>query len=474
MFNLNVFKRTQQNSNSIRLDWQRDPVLVNAVKQIEAMQIEAEDKTRLGRFVVDKRFKLSGWLAQNWQCGIVAVNVQTHKVAFGIDPQTAFVKKMMNAGSEVSHAIGATAEVKMIDGGKLAVVVNTGLAVTVPTFAQLVNSGTLKPGQFLFGYVNGKPKFGSWQDVLNVAIGGLSQMGKTTTTRFLIAQAAINGARFVVIDPHKNAAGEAGQKALSNGLNLPLLAPIAATPDEWLQAINYVAEIGRMRAAGNADSSPVRLVIDEANSIFEDESVGDEFSKILKKVCREYSKFNVNVICVAHDWRAIGTGGDTGVRDMFQSRYAHRLQKTSAQVLMPYHWREVVNQRPGQIHMGFLSGDVDRAVVPMTTNSDVNSVGQYLKRFGTDSNFSTLQWSDFVRQQTIDDGKPAPAKVKVAAGALPDGVSRADVLRMLSNGFSPSKTVAELWGVSSGRAYQEAYAVVNGIVSELATSALSR
>jgi hypothetical protein len=103
----------------------------------------------------------------------------------------------------------------------------------VPSFAQVWAQGLLQPGQFLFGFADdGQPLYGDWKKIYSVALSGKPGSGKTTTERFLAVQAALLGARFVVLDPH----ADAGDDSLASTL-APLHAAMLCDPASEAQAI---------------------------------------------------------------------------------------------------------------------------------------------------------------------------------------------------------------------------------------------
>lgn len=379
----------------------QDTITEIIIKKISVMEMRQDDKTKLADFAIARYKNLVAHAWQNWQCGVVAVNVSENTIRFAINPATSLVKKVLGESKSVSHGIGATAEVIQMSNGHIAVAVDVPFSASVPSFAQLLQGGRLKRGGFLFGYAGGKPVTGQWQDVLNIIVTGLSQSGKTTTTRFLLAQAMINGAQFVIVDPH----GRAGEKALTHSVSaLPLIAPVAIDRNEWMRAIEYVNAIGAKRIAGDPDRTPVVLVIDEANSLFDDDEICKSLVLLLKEIVRAYSKVGVNCICIAHDWRASSTGGSAALRDLFQAKYVHRISKAGARLLLDKdHSTAIEKQKPGQAHIGFADGEVSRVIIPQTTSEDMKvfSSGIEAGGAGRKRHNKTLAWVDFVASRPV-------------------------------------------------------------------------
>lgn len=451
------------------------------VEQVQKMELQPKDKTRLADFALSRANYLAQFAWQSWNCSVVAVRVYAHEIRYGVNVPNGLVKKVLGMSAQASHAMKATASVEQMEDGKIVVVVQVPFASAVPTFADLTKLGKIVRGKFLFGYKNGQPVYRNWQDVLNIIVAGISQSGKTTTTCFLLAQQALNGTQFVVVDPH----ARAGEKALAHAIhNFPLIAPVAVDREQWIKAIRYVNAIGQKRINGHADRSPVLLVVDEANTLFDDPEICEELNLLLKEIVRAYSKVGVNAMCIAHDWRAASTGGSTVLRDIFQARYVHRVTRQSARTLVSNDYAEAIErQSPGQAHLAWANGDVDQIIVPLTTNEDMTMIGKWLEgngRGGKREN-KTLAWSDFCRDLSDSQKVPsAPSKslpspfqsasspFQNEAGAsiaLPAGVSEHDILTMfVSQRMSTSKIVSDVFKLTSGRNYQIACEAINDIL----------
>ena len=88
----------------------------------------------------------------------------------------------------------------------------TAAATTAPnTFWQLYQAGQLPSKGFLLGYSlddDGEAITADWQGLYSSLIGGKSGMGKTTLIRSILAQSALQGGKFIVVDPHHGAGPE--------------------------------------------------------------------------------------------------------------------------------------------------------------------------------------------------------------------------------------------------------------------------
>lgn len=456
------------NYNSVQT---QDKLNKSIVDQIVKMELMPGDKTRLADFAISRIPRLTGFAWQNWQCSIVAARVGVNRILYGVNIPNELTRKAMQMDTQVSNALGATATVEQMPDGKLAVLVQVPFQANVPNFQQLLNERKFKQNQYMFGYVNGQPKFGEWQDVLNILIAGVSQSGKTTTARFMIAQHLMKGSQFVVVDPQ----ARAGQKALAASMKgLPLIAPIAIDKEQWLQAIAYVDAIGKARSNGNPDRTPVILIVDEANDLFDDKEVNTALIEMLKKIIRAYSKVGVNALVIGHDFRADSIGGSASLREMFQSRFVHQMTKQSAQtVIDDKDYKEAISkQKPGRAHLRFADGTIERVTIPETTSADLFGIAQLMSDKVSRVN-PTLSWVDFTKQLQDGSGnQPGPVLyekfkevARPQAGNLPEGISEKDVLDLIAQGMTPNQIALDVFKISKGYSSQKTAARIENIIA---------
>ena len=138
--------------------------------------------------------------------------------------------------------------------------------IGVPTFAQLLDQGRIGRGQPLLLGVDeaGDEVSGSWLDLYSTIVSGLPGSGKTTSQRFLACQTALQGARFVIVDPHAGAADDSLAATLAPLSSAFLCAP-ASDDKAILSAAQLVADIGKRRISGKDTSTyPVILWLERA------------------------------------------------------------------------------------------------------------------------------------------------------------------------------------------------------------------
>jgi len=262
---------------------------------------------------------------------------------------------------------------------------------TTPTFSDLVRAGEIHSGRgLILGYEDGQPIRGTWKDLYSTALAGMSGTGKTTTQRWLAAQTAIKGARFVIIDPHRDAepdeeTGEYAQlsKALEP-LRYTYLCEPAATDREVLDAVRFVADIGQRRINGEERNAyPVIAWLDEVTSLLGRSTISDELAGLLEKIAQEYRKVGVFASLSGQIWTSSRAGG-TELRDSLASVICHRMKPHQARLLLS---KEDAAQTgrlaPGQAVLWRTTGESHIIMIPNTTPADLMTLEAPRKHYGS-------------------------------------------------------------------------------------------
>jgi hypothetical protein len=201
----------------------------------------------------------------------------------------------------------------------------------IPTFRDMLTAGTIASGKpLVFGYrSDGSPKTGTWQDIFSGAIGGQSGYGKTATLRSLIAQSALQGVAFWIIDyhyPHP----ESLLATLGELKDAPLItsAEMAIDVPDILRAV--LATIER-RKLGQESCEVIKvLCIDEVLEIVKHCPLAGE---VIERIGTEGRKMRVYGLFSAQSWKADRVGGSTA-RDNLTSKFAHRMERKQADMLL--------------------------------------------------------------------------------------------------------------------------------------------
>lgn len=346
----------------------------------------------------------------------------------------------------------------------------------VPTFAELLDQGRIGRGMPLLLGVDeqGQEVSGSWLDLYSTIVSGLPGSGKTTSQRFLACQTALQGARFVVVDPHAGAADDSLAATLQP-LSRAFLCEPASDDKAILSAVQLVADIGERRVKGKDTSTyPVILWLDETTKLLSRSTVAGPLAKLIEGIAQEYRKKSVFACASGQIWSASRTGDDSALRDSFASVLCHRMKRSQARLLIPTEEAQTVERLgTGQAVLWRTSGETSVISVPNTTAQDVQRVAGLLTDSG--STLATLLatpvanvkpvWSHFVAT-SVAIAKPDSSQMVAndewlyTASQSEKGTSpeAARAAALFLDGASLAEVVRELRSVGSneGGRYQKA------------------
>ena len=120
-----------------------NPFRIRVIEQVQKMELQPSDKTRLADFAISRANYLAQFAWQTWNCSVVAVRVYAHEIRYGINIPNTLIKKALGLSTQVSHAVKATATVQQMPNGKLVVTVQVPFASAVPTFSELTTQNRL-------------------------------------------------------------------------------------------------------------------------------------------------------------------------------------------------------------------------------------------------------------------------------------------------------------------------------------------
>lgn len=254
--------------------------------------------------------------------------------------------------------------------------------MAVPSFAELLDRGEIGQGnRLLLGYSEGQALAGSWLDLYSAAIGGISGSGKTTTTRFLAAQSALMGAKFVVIDPHANVAEESLAATLE-----PLRPAFAFDPavenNEILAAL-WAARQELEKRLRQGKGQPFIVAVDEFSSLMRRDELAAPLVNLLADIAQQGRKVGIFAMCIGQIWTASATGGSSDLRDSFASSYVHRMKRNQARLLVPTDEARLVERlEAGNALLSKTNGDLVQVAIPHTTAADIRRVAGLLPVIG--------------------------------------------------------------------------------------------
>jgi hypothetical protein len=211
-----------------------------------------------------------------------------------------------------------------------------------------------------------------------IGVGGQPRVGKSTTTLLIITQALLMGWRVYLGDPHLHK-----EDGLLNRCR-PLsgaLAHQAVTPAEIAALIRLVDGVGRRRVQGEADRTPVLLVLDELTNLIWRQLLPADVLAVLPSMAIEYPGVGVHGLIIGHDWSKSSLGGDLGaaLRRAITHRLVHRMDEGNTEFLLPKPpaalTRQIANLDKGHcIYHGPLGGML--SYVPKIGDDDVHFAAQ--------------------------------------------------------------------------------------------------
>lgn len=247
-------------------------------------------------------------------------------------------------------------------------------------FWQLWQDGSMPNDKFLMGYdmETGKPIHAGWKALYSALIGGQSGSGKSTLIRNILAQSALQGGRFVVIDPHYGA----GEESLGASL-LPLrgrmVCDVASNDRQMIEALRFVADVGKRRLAGqDSDKSPLILVVDETTGLLSRGAVADDLQNVLGQISQETRKVGVFALCIGQQFHS--SFFDTTVRNSFVSQLSCRARRDVARTQSgnTEFGRVAETLTTGQCVWMTPAGEMWRVAVPNTTQQHIEMVATHL------------------------------------------------------------------------------------------------
>lgn len=331
--------------------------------------------------------------------------------------------------------------------------------VAVPTFADLLAGGQVGAGRpLLLGYSVEGALTGELKDWRSGAVAGLPGAGKTTTQRFIAGQAALHGARLVILDPHAGKGGDSLAGTLAP-LAPAFLCEPADSPRAMIQALHLVQEIMQGRLQGAPVEYPLFIFVDEFTALMGRSDLAGPMGTIIEAIAQEGRASLVQAVISGQIWTADRAGG-TALRDSLASTYVHRMKRKQAQVLLPTDdARRSETLATGAAILWRADGTIADVTVPYTTGADMVAVGRLLAGGGIDRATEGLQparaavpvatvpidanWWEAVANP-VAETKPATGTPGAAPPRSPISPDAARAARLFMAGSSPAEIVAAL------------------------------
>lgn len=358
----------------------------------------------------------------------------------------------------------------------------TAAAAAPSTFWQLYQAGQLPGKGFLMGYSldeDGQEVTADWKELYSSLVGGKSGAGKSTLIRSILAQSALQGGRFVVVDPHY-ASGDESLGASLAPLRGLMLCDVASEEKQIVDALRYIGQIGQRRLAGqDKERWPLILVVDETTALFQRSNVAGVLCDVLGQISQETRKVGVYAMCIGQNFD--GRVMDTTVRNSFVSMISMRARRDVARVQSgsTEFGRMAETLTIGQCVWMAPSGEMHRLSVPNCTAGDLELVARSFDGQNTyiadnaqlqrESITSKALPSHF--QATSNDAENDVLEVGGSASGSGsevhrevDSVRAQRVITAFLDGDSYTKIAKDIYGVTGGRRYNDARDEIDSIL----------
>ena len=352
-------------------------------------------------------------------------------------------------------------------------------ALVAQNFFELYQSDQLPKDKFLIGFdlEDEQPVIAGWNHLYSALIGGQSGSGKSTLIRNVLAQSALQGGRFAILDPHF-ASGDESLGASLMPLRKQMLFDVASNDNEMVQAIKYIADVGKRRLSGkDADRTPLVLIVDETTALLNRGNIAPELIGLLEMIAQETRKVGVYAMCIGQQFSAETM--KTTARNSFVSMLSCRARRDVARIQSGnIQFAKLAEQLTvGQAVWMAPTGEVRRIAVPNTTQRHLEAIGQVISGEYTDITqrsastpveplqrsllkpLPAASWADDFEDEGSEEGSGDRSG---NAQSLTIRDQRA--LQMFREGCSPTDIVKTLWEVAGGTSYQKAAKEFNDLL----------
>ena len=352
-------------------------------------------------------------------------------------------------------------------------------------FYQLYSAGQLPNNGFLMGYslTDGEAITADWGKLYSALIGGQSGSGKSTLIRSILAQSALQGGRFIVLDPHYGAGDESLGASLQPLRHL-MLTDVASNDKQMLDTLALVRDIGQRRLTGrDKDKSPVVLVVDELTAVLQRSAAANTLADALGEISQETRKVGVYGLCIGQNFD--GRIMDTTIRNSFVSYVSCRARRDVARVMTGDNefGKAAAHLHVGQAIWMTPQGDTHTIAIPNCTAGDLELVAQH-----TQNGAKVYAAENVVPQVRNHGSKVVPNRFPIAEleppyrllgttlepqlEPLPEPpIDRARLARietMRADGVSISEIIRTVFKIQNkGRAWQQARAELQQAIDYL-------
>lgn len=334
-------------------------------------------------------------------------------------------------------------------------------AFTPKSFLELFQSGQLPKDKFFMGYSleDGQEVMATWKQLYSALIGGQSGAGKSTLIRNILAQSALQGGRFVVLDPHFNSGEESLGQSLSPLRSL-MLCDVASNEKSMADTLRFVADVGQRRLHGeDSDRTPLILVVDETTALLSRNAIKTQLLEVLGMIAQETRKVGVYAMAIGQNFKSEIM--DTSARNSFVSMLSCRARKDVARVQSGNsEFADIAESLTiGQCVWMQPSGDVTKIAVPNCTEQMIDVVAKAVEKPAKTQPAALLEVEPLTNPLTEPLTDPLTT-VNEGKREWVVGLSakQQHAIQMYLDGASKSQIIAELWSAKGGPPFQAASA----------------
>lgn len=340
--------------------------------------------------------------------------------------------------------------------------------LVVPTVAELLKENMLGTESLLLGYdMEGKPYWGSWNDIRTLAVAGKGRSGKTVTMFFLILQAILNDCIVWVADPH------AGKKSSITSLLQPL--------SQWVRFARTDNEIADMTASfidvmeyrleelakgQSPDMHPMLLVTDEFTRMIES---NEQVYDAVVNCAQQYAGVNGYAMIAGHEW----TGKEiVKLRRALHAVFIHRLDEGYAKYLIN---NSKYARLAEKLHTGFsylrdTEGDIHELKTPLGVVSDAETVARMLAQLaGVDEQKQIVSPDETPRFDQAETERFTDILSLEAPKETKRFDKKEEIKRLRGLGFNQSNIIQAIWHCKPGESqvYRDALAEYKSILESI-------
>lgn len=332
----------------------------------------------------------------------------------------------------------------------------------VKSFSDLLQDGTINYAQsqnkIVLGYSQEGIRMGTWLDLYSCGIGGVSGSGKTTTVRFLLFQAILQGSQLVMVDPHINSVEESLAAQFRN-LPVHLLEPCNHYPTQVMQRINFLDKELQRREDKNIKTPHIIFVIDEFNKVMArgDEETADHLRALLDAIEQEGRKFGIFAMIIGQRWSAQDIGS-ASIRSALAATLVHRFTDVDQAKKLIGDARSA-NKVLGLANGHYLLRTTDGKLTEMVTPNTVEGDGEIVRKMLETSSETRPETSQFFVESSIETEPLKPVGNQPETELKLDPETRSDsallalgqrIVSMFAQGMNKKEIMLEIWHVNVG------------------------